>query len=120
MSNSKVLVEQAMARKHPDHIPVMCQMANGHTIINAKVHPIEYFLDDEVWADCLIRMRELYNFDGILCPKPGRVQCLPNLIERRDYDAELPTLYLNDGSRIECTRDDDSYYKKAPGFTFPT
>lgn len=120
MSNSKALVAQAMARQHPDHIPVMCQMANGHTILNTRVHPIDYFLDDDVWADCLLRMRELYNFDGILCHKPGRVQWLPSLIERRDYDAEVPTLYLNDGSRIECTRDDDSYYKKTPGFAYPT
>ena len=64
---------KAMARQHPDHIPVMCQMANGHTIINTKVHPIEYFLDDDVWADCLLKMRELYNFDGILCHKPCTV-----------------------------------------------
>jgi hypothetical protein len=120
MSNPKSLVAQAMARQHPAQIPVMCQMANGHTILNTRVHPIEYFLDNDVWADCLLRMRELYDFDGILCHKPGRVQWLPKLIARRDYDAEVPTLYLNDGSRIECTRDDDSYYKKAPGFTYPT
>ena len=109
-----------MARQPPDHLPVMCQMANGHTILNTRVHPIDYVLNDDVWADCLLRMRELYNFDGILCHKPGRVQWLPQLIERRDYDAEVPTLNLNDGSRIECTRDDDSYYKKALGFTYPT
>ncbi len=120
MSNSKSLVAQAMAQQHPDHIPVMCQMANGHTIINTRAHPIDYFLDDDLWADCLLRMRELYNFDGILCHKPGRVSWLPSLIERRDYDAEVPTLYLNDGSRIECTRDDDAYYKRTPGFAYPT
>src|SRR5215467_13630634 len=120
MSNSKSLVAQAMAQKHPDHIPVMCQMANGHTIINTRVHPIDYFLDDELWADCLIRMRELYDFDGILCHKPGRVHHLKELIDRIDYDAEVPTLYLCDGSRIECTRDDDAYYKAAADFNRPT
>ena len=59
--------------------PVMCQMANGHTIINTGVHPIDYFIDDELWADCLIRMREMYDFDGILCHKPGRVHGLMDL-----------------------------------------
>jgi uroporphyrinogen-III decarboxylase len=34
-------------------------------------------------------------------------------VERSDYNAEVPTLYLADGSRIECTRDDDAYYKPA-------
>jgi uroporphyrinogen-III decarboxylase len=120
MSSSKELVEQAMARKRPPQIPVMCQMANGHTVLNTKVHPVEYFLDDDVWAECLIQMRALYDFDGILCHKPGRVRWLPDLIERRDYDAETPTLYLNDGARIECTRDDDAYYKRAAGFAYPT
>jgi MtaA/CmuA family methyltransferase len=120
MPSPKELVEQAMSQAHPSAIPVMCQMANGHTIINTGVHPIDYFTSDEVWTDCLLKMRELYDFDGILCHKPGRVKGLMDLVERSDYDAEIPTLYLKDGSRIECTRNDDSYYKKADGFTYPT
>jgi hypothetical protein len=120
MSSSRSLVEQAMARQRPAAIPVMCQMANGHTLLNTGVHPIDYFLDNDVWADCLLRMRALYDFDGILCHKPGRVPWLPQLIARREDDAEVPTLYLHDGARIECTRDDDAYYKPPPGFAHPT
>lgn len=120
MPSPKATVEQAMSRKRPERIPVMCQLANGHTILNTRTHPIEYFLDNDVWAECLLQMRALYDFDGILCHKPGRVHGLADLIERRDYDAEVPTLYLRDGSRIECTRDDDSYYKRADGFAYPT
>jgi len=120
MSSAKEIVDQAMARKRPDRIPVMCQMANGHTVLNTKIHPIDYFTDDEVWADCLFKMRTRYDFDGILCHKPGRVHGLEDSIERRDYDAEVPTLYLADGARIECTRDDDAYYKRAEGFRYPT
>lgn len=104
----------------PEKIPVMCQMANGHTIINTGAHPIDYFMDSELWADSLIRMRELYDFDGVLCHKPGRIQAFKPLIDRTDYDAEVPTMYLHDGSKIECTRDDDAYYKKPAGFVFPT
>jgi uroporphyrinogen decarboxylase len=36
-----------------------------------------------------------------------------------DRDAESPTLYLQDGARIECTRDDDAYYKATDEFTWP-
>ncbi len=118
--NSKEIVALAMDRKRPPRIPVMCQLANGHTIINTGVHPIDYFTSDEVWADCLIRMRDLYDFDGILCHKPGRVNGLLDLVDRIDRDAETPTLYLRDGARIECTRNDDAYYKPAPGFRRPT
>lgn len=116
----KDLVEQAMRLEGPERYPAMCQLANGHTIINTGVHPIDYFVDSEVWADCLLKMREMYDFDGILCHKPGRTHNLMDLVDRSDYDAEIPTLYLFDGSRIECTRDDDAYYKPTQGFAWPT
>jgi MtaA/CmuA family methyltransferase len=115
----KDLVRMAMRRERPPRVPVMCQLANGHTILNTGVHPIDYFTDDDLWADCLTRMRALYDFDGILCHKPGRVRGILDLVERVDRDAETPTLHMSDGARIECTRDDDAYYKPAPGFRRP-
>ena len=108
-----------MCMERPKRFPVMCQMANGHTIINTGVDPIDYFLDGALWADCLIRMRALYDFDGVLCHKPGRVHGLVAPGARMDRDAESPTLYLQDGARIECTRDDDAYYKATDEFTWP-
>ena len=120
MPTSKQIVDQAMRQQKPDQIPVMCQLANGHTIINTGVHPIDYFVDSDTWADCLIQMRELYDFDGILCHKPGRTPRLMELVERVDRDAEVPQLFLRDGSTIDCTRDDDAYYKKTASFQFPT
>src|SRR5438067_5490844 len=120
MPSSKEIVGQAMRQQHPERIPVMCQLAAGHTIINTGVHPIDSFVSDDVWADCLLRMRKLYDFDGILCHKPGRTPRLMELVERVDREAEIPTLYLRDGARIECTRDDDAYYKRSDDFHFPT
>ena len=120
MMSAKMLVADAMAMKPTTRIPVMCQMANGHTIINTKVHPIDYFLSNEIWANCLLEMRKTYDFDGILCHKPGRVEGLMDLVERTDYDMEVPTLFMKDGSRIECTRDDDAYYKPSDDFQRPT
>src|SRR3954470_18748296 len=90
MATSKQLMDQAMRQQRPEQIPVMCQLANGHTIINTGVHPIDYFVSDDVWADSLIRMRELYDFDGILCHKPSRTPRLMELVERVDRDAEIP------------------------------
>ena len=118
--NSREIVDLAMRRQRPPRVPVMCQMANGHTIINTGVHPIDYFIDDDLWADCLIQMRQMYDFDGILCHKPGRVKGLMDMVERTDRDAETPTLYLSDGARIECTRDDDAYYKPNDDFARPS
>ena len=31
-----------MEQKRPERVPVMCQMANGHTVINTEVDPIDY------------------------------------------------------------------------------
>ena len=53
----KQIVAAAMDQKRPTRMPVMCQMANGHTIINTGVHPIDYFVDPDLWADCLILER---------------------------------------------------------------
>jgi len=117
--NSNELVAAAMNQERTEQTPVMCQMANGHTIINTGVHPVEYFTDDDLWADCLIRMREAYDFDGILCHKPGRVKGLMDRVERVDYDAEVPALYMQDGHKIECTRDDDAYFKPGDDFSRP-
>ena len=108
-----------MKMERPERFPVMCQMANGHTVINTGVDPIDYFLDGALWADCLTRMRALYDFDGILCHKPGRVHGLTEQVVKMDRDAESPTLYLEDGARIECTRDDDAYYKATDEFSWP-
>ena len=55
-----------MAQERPKAIPVMCQMASGHIILNTKVHPIDYFLSNDVWADCLLRMRTPYTGSGCI------------------------------------------------------
>ena len=116
----KELVHAAMTQSRPPAIPVMCQLANGHIVINTQTHPIDYHMDDEIWANALLQIRELYDFDGILCHKPGRDHGILDMAEKIDRDADIPTIYLNDGSRIECTRDDDIYYKKNDDFKHPT
>lgn len=116
---SRDTVEQAMAMARPPSVPVMCQLANGHTVINTGVHPIDYWTDSQLWADCLLEMRAKYDFDGVLCHKPGRVYGVMDFVDRTDYDGETPALYMSDGARIECTRDDDTYYKGADDFAFP-
>ena len=117
--NSREIVELSMRREPTPRVPVMCQLANGHTILQTGVHPIDYFIDNDVWARCLLEIRDRYDFDGILCHKPGRVHGIMDLVDRTDHDAETPTLYMKDGSRIECTRDDDAYYKPNDDFVRP-
>jgi len=112
-------MQQAMSQSRPQAIPVMCQMSEGHMILNTGADPMDFVIEPEFWADCLIAMREFYDFDGILCTKPGRIPGIMDLVERVDKDIEVPTLFMQDGARIECTRNDDAYYKRSDDFRFP-
>ena len=107
----KQLMHEAMSMGTPGRVPTMCQLAIGHTVIQSGIHPIDYFLSNEAYAKGLLHMRELYDFDGILIHKPGREPDFGGIIDRIDRDADEPTVYLKDGRRVECMRDDDPYYR---------
>lgn len=100
-----------MSMGTPQRVPTMCQLAIGHTLLQTGIHPVDYFLSNEAYAEGLLHMRELYDFDGILIHKPGREPDFGGLIDRIDREADEPTIYLKDGRRIECMRDDDPYYR---------
>ncbi len=61
----------AMSLKRPDRIPVMCQMSIGHMLQQLPVSPAEFWFDRHTFARGLIKLRELYNFDGILVSLHG-------------------------------------------------
>ncbi|MFO7871788.1 MAG: uroporphyrinogen decarboxylase family protein [Kiritimatiellia bacterium] len=118
-STPKELVAEAMAMGRPPRVPVMCQLAIGHTLVNTGVHPVDFFLSSEACAEALLAVRELYDFDGILIHKPGREPGFEKIIERIDRGMDPPTVYLSDGSKVECTRNDDPYYRAVEGFEVP-
>ncbi|MCW8129662.1 MAG: hypothetical protein KIS92_04680 [Planctomycetota bacterium] len=118
-TSSRELVRQAMALGKPERVPVMCQLAIGHTLLQTGIHPVDYFLSSQAYADGLLKIREIYNFDGVLMHKNGRDPNFMDLVVRIDRDQETPSIYLKDGSRIDCTRDDDPYYRHADGFERP-
>jgi hypothetical protein len=109
----------AMRLGEPERIPVMCQMAIGHILLNSKVDPVEFFLSSEAYARGVLSMREFYDFDGILLHKPGRENGWEPLIERIDRSGECPVIHLADGARIECRWDDDPYYLHPDDFKLP-
>ncbi len=113
MSNKtpKQLMNDAMSMGQPERVPTMCQLAIGHTLLQSGIHGVDYFLSNEAYTEGLLKMRELYDFDGILLHKPGRDPEFGGLIDRIDRDADEPTIYLKDGRRVECMRDDDPYYR---------
>lgn len=61
-----------MALGVPDQVPVMCQMATGHILLQSGMDPIAEATESKTFGESLWLMRELYDFDGILIHKPGR------------------------------------------------
>ena len=108
-----------MRLEKPDGIPVMCQMALGHVLLNSKIDPVEFFLSSEAYAKGLLVMRKLYDFDGILLHKPGRENGWEPFIDSVDRSGECPVIRLKDGAQIECRWDDDPYFIFPPDFKLP-
>jgi len=63
---SKERMKRAMDRRTPDRVPVMCQMSFGHMLLQTRSAPSEFWFSAELFAEGLIRLRELYGFDGFL------------------------------------------------------
>ena len=57
MKNSKELMKEAMSMGIPDRVPVMCQMAIGHTLMKSKLDSIDFFLSSETYAAGLLAIR---------------------------------------------------------------
>jgi len=68
----KERVAEAMNLRQPDRVPVMCQMSIGHLLLQTGLRPAEFWLSAETFASGLLRMRELYGFDGVLISLHGQ------------------------------------------------
>ncbi len=68
---SKERVKAAMNLQHPDRVPLMCQFSIGSMMTQLKPNPVEFWYDKNVFADGLIRLCEMFRFDGILVSLHG-------------------------------------------------
>ncbi len=50
----------------PDRVPLMCQCSIGHMLLQLGCSPAEFWNDAGVFADGLLAIRDLYDFDGVL------------------------------------------------------
>jgi hypothetical protein len=67
----------------PDRLPLMCQLSIGHMLLQLHVSPVDFWNDGEVFADGLIKLREIYDFDGILVSLHGHSPDWRNKIQSR-------------------------------------
>jgi hypothetical protein len=96
----------AMGAGTPDRVPVMCQFSVGHMLLQLGVSPAEFWNDPAVYVDGLFRMREIYDFDGILVSLHGHDPDWRSQAASRLNSPEGEVIRWRDGSSTVYPADD--------------
>ncbi len=102
----KQRMARTMRREKADRVPVMCQMSIGHMLLQTGFSPLEFWLSVEVFAEGLLRMREVYGFDGILISLHGHSPEWSRRAHKIERKGKEEVVWWKDGSRTEFPRDD--------------
>lgn len=98
--NSRERMAAAMNMMKPDRTPFMCQMSIGHMLRQLNVSPVEFWFDEDIFADGLLRLREIYGFDGILISLHGHNPDWRKEIASRTPTPEGERVALRDGQEM--------------------
>ena len=117
----KQRIAAAMGHRPVDRVPVMCQLAIGHYLLNAGVAPAECWFTSEGFARALITLARRYRFDGILVNLPGRDPQWMQHVERIETAADgSQTVFFNNGQQARCPADDNVRHVGRSGVRRPT
>lgn len=96
----------AMNFETPDRVPVMCQMSIGHMLQQlSDVSPVDFWFDAKTFADGLIKLRKLYDFDGILVSLHGHFKNWCEIYNQRERVGDNEVVYLSDRKLIFTKED---------------
>jgi uroporphyrinogen decarboxylase len=109
--NAKERIKAAMDLSPVDKTPLMCQFSIGHMLLQLKVSPVEFWFDPIVFADGLIEMRELYDFDGILVSLHGHNPMWKNEASKIYSADEGEVVEWKNGDKTICPNNDLPFYK---------
>ncbi|MHC4403163.1 MAG: uroporphyrinogen decarboxylase family protein [Planctomycetota bacterium] len=119
--NGKQRIRAAMRHEAVDRVPVMCQLAIGHYLLNTDVTPVQLWFTSEGFARALVTLQERYRFDGILInllgTDPNWMRSVER-IERADDGSE--TVFFANGDTARCPADDNVHHLPAGGQRRPT
>jgi uroporphyrinogen-III decarboxylase len=119
--NSKQRVRAAMRHEPVDRVPVMCQLALGHYLLNTKITPAELWFTSEGFARALIELQRRYGFDGILINLPGRDPDWIRHVQRIETAEDgAQTVYFRNGDVARCPADDNVQHFRAGAPRRPT
>jgi hypothetical protein len=100
MSTPRQRVREAMDLGIPDRVPLMCQLSIGHMLLQLEAPPAEFWHDEDVFVRGLVRLRELYDFDGILVSLHGHDRKWNEGIQSRRILADGEEIAWQDGRRV--------------------
>jgi len=104
----KQRIQAAMRRQPVDRVPVMCQLAIGHYLLNTDVKPADLWFTSEGFARALITLARRYRFDGVLINLPGRDPDWMRYVERIETAGDgSQTVFFVGGDTARCPADDN-------------
>ena len=106
MNTPRERVKAAMDLGMPDRVPLMCQLSIGHMLLQLGVSPVEFWHDVAAFTDGLLKLREIYDFDGILVSLHGHDPEWRTGIRERKKTVEGEEVVWKDGTRMLCLFDD--------------
>ena len=105
-NTSRQRIRNAMDLKSPDRVPLMCQLSIGHMLLQLNVSPLEFWHDFNVFAVGLIKLRHIYDFDGVLVSLHGHDPDWRNNIRSRAVVGGLEEVVWQNGECIRYLSDD--------------
>ncbi|MCX6133860.1 MAG: hypothetical protein NTU47_08610 [Ignavibacteriales bacterium] len=100
MSTPRKRVREAMDLGIPDRVPLMCQLSIGHMLLQLQTSPAEFWHDEDVFVSGLVKLREVYDFDGILVSLHGHDRGWKVEIQARRQLPEGEEIVWKDGRRV--------------------
>lgn len=106
----KVRVLTAMNLQKPDRIPFMCQLSIGHFLQKLNISPAEFWFEKNVFADALIEMRNIYDFDGILISLHGHYPDWKSKVKKIKKENTTEFIEWKNGDKTICVNNDLPQY----------
>ncbi len=111
--NGKERIQAAMDLKQVSPVPFMCQMSIGHMLVQLDVSPLEFWFDKDVYRYGLVKLREQYEFDGILVSlyghNPGWRDAITEIVSTNECEIGK----FKNGDIIYCPYNELPYYEFA-------
>ncbi len=109
--NGRERMALAMSGGEADRVPVMCQLAIGHYMLNTDIDPVDIWFTSDGFARALVQLQRRYRFDGILVNLPGRPDGVLDRVVSRRRTPDGQVLEFDTGERVEVPDDDNAQMK---------